>query len=185
MKLESYEDALDNLLLKRDAKQSELLETHAQAREDYMLKYMLDVEVRGSASLLNIDNFVDPFNYMLKIRKDDELKNTTIDLVETFNYLIGLYVQHMDWIKGFLVIQGKLRTGEKTLVIWRNCKDKSNDDLDAFFGNQAFNTKDFEFDLIFVNGDNNLQNLKKDDEKFKVRLIEEEFHKRMFDVRDV
>ena len=185
MKLESYEDVLDNLLLKRDSKQSELLETHAQAREDYMLKYMLDVETRGSASLLNIDSFVDPFNYMLKIRKDDELKNTTIDLVETFNYLIGLYVQHMDWIKGFLVIQGKLRTGEKTLVIWRNCKDKSNDDLDAFFGNQAFNTKDFEFDLIFVNGDNNLQNLKKDDEKFKVRLIEEEFHKRMFDVRDV
>jgi len=185
MKLESYEDTLDNLLLKRDSKQSELLETHAQAREDYMLKYMLDVESRGSASLLSIDSFVDPFNYMLKIRKDDELKNTKIDLVETFNYLIGLYVHHIDWIKGYLVIQGKLRTGEKTLVIWRNCKEKSNDDLDKFFESQAFNPKDFEFDLIFVNGDNNLQNLKKDDENFKVRLIEEEFHKRMFDVRDV
>lgn len=185
MILESYEDALDNLLLKRSDKQNEQLEHHPQAREDYLLKYFLDVESRGSASLLNIEQFTDPFNYKLKIRQDDQLQDTKIDLVETFNYLIGLYVQHIDWIKGFLVIQGKLRTGEKTLVIWRNCKDKSNDDLDNFFESQAFNPKDFEFDLIFVNGDNNLQNLKKDEENFKVRLIEEEFHKRMFDVRDV
>jgi adenine-specific DNA-methyltransferase len=47
------------------------------------------------------------------------------------------------------------------------------------------NTKDMEFDLVYVNGDNNLENLKKDEDTWKVRLIEEEFARLMFDVQDV
>ncbi len=35
---------------------------------------------------------------------------------------------------------------------------------------------------IYVNGSNNLPNLRKDDENWKVRLTEEEFMKRMWDV---
>jgi adenine-specific DNA-methyltransferase len=42
-----------------------------------------------------------------------------------------------------------------------------------------------EFDLVYVNGDNNLENLKKDEDTWKVRLIEEEFARLMFDVQDV
>ena len=42
--------------------------------------------------------------------------------------------------------------------------------------------KSHEFDTIYVNGSNNLPNLKLDDENWKVRLIEEEFMKRMWDV---
>ncbi|GIW56611.1 MAG: hypothetical protein KatS3mg082_3015 [Nitrospiraceae bacterium] len=54
-----------------------------------MLRYMLDVESRGSASLLNIDRFEDPFNYKLDIATGTagETKPTVVDLVETFNYL--------------------------------------------------------------------------------------------------
>ncbi len=47
------------------------------------------------------------------------------------------------------------------------------------------NTRDTEYDLIYVNGDNNLENLKKDNETWKVRLIEEEFQVLMFDVKDI
>lgn len=83
------------------------------------------------------------------------------------------------------MIRGRLRTGEKTLVIWRNTKEKSNKELDTFFLRQKYNTQDFEFDKIFVNGDNNLENLKVAEDKWKVSLIEEEFKKRMFDVKDV
>ena len=101
--------------------------------------------------------------------------------METFNYLIGLYVEQVETIRGFKVVRGKLRTGEKTLVLWRNTRDKSNEDLDDFFKKQKYNTLDFEFDLIFVNGDNNLENLKVAEDKWKVRLIEEEFKKRMFE----
>jgi adenine-specific DNA-methyltransferase len=41
-----------------------------------------------------------------------------------------------------------------------------------------------EFDLIYVNGDNHLENLRLPDETWKVRLIEEEFMRLMFDVGD-
>lgn len=43
-------------------------------------------------------------------------------------------------------------------------------------------TRDFEFDTIYVNGSNNLPNLKLDDENWKVRLIGEEFMKRMWEI---
>ena len=35
--------------------------------------------------------------------------------------------------------------------------------------------------LIYVNGDNNLENLKAPDDTWKVRLIEEDFYRLMFD----
>ena len=71
------------------------------------------------------------------------------------------------------------------LVIWRNLEEKDNAALDAFFAKQKYNPRDMEFDLIYVNGDNNLQSLRREDETWKVRLVEEEFHHLMFDVRDV
>lgn len=182
LRLEGYDDTLDNLVAHRaDGQQKTLEKMSAQAREDYMLSYLLDIETKASDSILNTDRFSDPFNYTLKIRKDNELKDQKIDLAETFNYLIGLYVEQAETIRGFKVVRGKLRTAEKTLVIWRNTKEKSNEALDEFFKKQKYNTLDFEFDLIFVNGDNNLENLKIAEDKWKVRLIEEEFKKRMFE----
>ena len=38
-----------------------------------------------------------------------------------------------------------------------------------------------EFDVIYINGDNNLENLRLDDEQWKVVLIETEFNKRMWE----
>jgi len=182
MRLEGYDDTLDNLVVRRSANQNATLAIITPlAREDYTLSYLLDIETKASDSILNIDRFGDPFNYTLKIRKDNELKDQRIDLMETFNYLIGLYVQQTETIRGFKVVRGKLRTGEKTLVIWRNTKDKPNEALDEFFKKQKYNTLDFEFDLIFVNGDNNLENLKVAEDKWKVRLIEEEFKRHMFE----
>ncbi len=185
IRLESYEDTLNNLVLSRTETQQRLLEESFSFRESYMLSYMLDVE--GRDSLLNIDVFEDPFNYKLNISTGivGETKSTTVDLVETFNYLLGLTVHHIDHIRGFRVVQGTSPKGEKVLVIWRNLKEKSNDDLDEFFRRQEYNPKDMEFDLIYVNGDNNLENLRREDETWKVRLIEEDFKRLMFDVEDV
>jgi adenine-specific DNA-methyltransferase len=45
----------------------------------------------------------------------------------------------------------------------------------------SYNTQDMESELIYVNGDNNLGNLKKDEHTWKVRLIEEEFKRLMFE----
>lgn len=195
IRLESYEDTLNNLELRRTEQQERLLfpsEPSASSavksfREDYMLRYMFDVESRGSASLLNLDRFEDPFNYTLNIATGTagETKPTVIDLVETFNYLIGLRVKTIDHIDGVRVVTGSNPQGERVLILWRNTKELDNDKLDDWFRKQGYNTKDQEYDVLYVNGDNNLENLKKPDQTWKVRLIEEEFLRRMFDVQDV
>ena len=187
LRLESYEDTLANLEMRRNKEQQALLDGLQPVREEYTLRYMLDVESKGSPSLLNIDAFIDPFNYTLNIATGTvgETKPTRIDLVETFNYLLGLRVKHIDSIRGFRVVHGANQGGEKVLVIWRNIEESPNVALDEFFQRQRYNTKDMEFDLVYVNGDNNLENLKKDEDTWKVRLIEEEFARLMFDVQDV
>ena len=74
---------------------------------------------------------------------------------------------------------------ENVLIVWRKLTgdlEKDNLLLDEWFQKNRISTRDFEFDTIYVNGSNNLSNMKLDDENWKVRLIEEEFMKRMWDV---
>jgi adenine-specific DNA-methyltransferase len=225
LRLESYEDALNNLELRRTEAQDQLLlapETQGAdgLKEQYLLKYQLEVESRGSPSLLNIRAFADPTAYKLKVKRpgSDETREVNVDLLETFNWLIGLTVQHLaapqtfaaDFerdTEGRLQIKGRLRsitpplqhattpafwlrtiTGtdpekRKVLVIWRKLTGNAEQDnlvLDTWFTKQGYSAKDSEFDLIYVNGDNNLENLKAADDTWKVRLIEEDFHRLMF-----
>lgn len=187
MKLESYEDTLNNIKLQRTPQQQEAMENamSADTKEEYLLSYMLDLESKDSASLLDINSFDNPFDYKMLIQDGMETKETNIDLVETFNYLIGLYVKTIDTFQGIKVITGTLRTGEESLIVWRNINEVSNERLENFFKKQEYNTKDTEFDRIYVNGDNHLENMKADEEQWKVILIEEEFKRLMFDVHDV
>ena len=187
IQLESYEDALNNLELRRTSLQTTLLEDELALREDYMLQYMLDVESRGSASLLNIAAFAHPFDYTLKISAGSvgETRDTAVDIVESFNYLLGLRVQQIKTINGVVTVQGRNPEGQLVLIIWRDIEKLPNDELEQFFQKQGYTTRDQAFDVIYVNGDNNLENLRRDDERWKVRLTEQEFQRLMFDVRDV
>jgi adenine-specific DNA-methyltransferase len=227
LRLESYEDTLSNLALRRTDQQQSLLDSpQAQGpdglKEQYLLRYQLDVESRGSQSLLNIDAFTDPTAYRLVVKQpgSDESLEVNVDLLETFNYLIGLTVQHIaaprsfvaefersDHVKpgdgqGRLQLKGRLRQsaegpwwfrtvigttpeGRKTLVIWRKLTgdlERDNVVLEEWFKNkQAYSVRDSEFDLIYVNGDSTLENLRLPDETWKLRLIEEDFHRLMFE----
>ena len=144
---------------------------------------MLDVEARES--LLDIDAFADPFAYRMTVVRDDERKQVNVDLIETFNYLLGLRVSTRERIRGVYVLTGVNPHGEKVLILWRTIAETDNDQLDAWFKKQDYNSRDMEFDLIYVNGDNNIEILKRTDETWKVRLIEQDFHTLMFDVEDV
>ncbi|WP_456391261.1 site-specific DNA-methyltransferase [Hydrogenimonas sp.] len=177
--LESYEDTLGNLAFDRTETQNKVLASNDRLKEDYLLHYMLDFETKGS--LLDIDKFASPYGYTLDVATGSvgETKSVAVDLVETFNYLLGLRVKTRRTIRGFLVIEGLNPRGEKILVIWRD--GQSNDKLNAFFEKMDGSVFDREFDTIYINGDNNLANLRKDDEHFKVKLIEEEFKRLMFD----
>ncbi|WP_419586491.1 site-specific DNA-methyltransferase, partial [Thiolapillus sp.] len=183
LRLESYEDTLNNLILKdRTEQQDDLLKANPALREDYMLGYWLDVETADSPSLLNIKQFEDPFNYRLHIATGSvgATKPTRVDLVETLNYLIGLTVKHIDTVRGFRVVTGTNPKDEFVLVIWRNLKEKDNAALEEFMEKQAYHPRDTEFDHIYVNGDHILE-----DPHSKVKMIEIEFKRLMFDVRDV
>lgn len=185
IRLESYEDALNNLELKRTDQQTSLLEANGELQQEYVLSYMLDVESRGSQSLLNVENFRNPDQYKLKVERNGETQLVNVDLVETFNWLLGLTVKHIDVIRGVRVVEGTSPEGERVLVLWRNLDETDNDALDQWFEKQDYNTQDQEYDLVYVNGDNNLENLRRPDQTWKVRLIEEEFRRLMFDVQDV
>ncbi len=220
LRLETYEDALNNLEVRRTTAQQTLLDApEAQGanrlKEEYLLHYMLDVETRGSQSLLNVKALTAPTAYGLKVRTlgSDETQEISVDLLETFNWLLGLTVDHVaashsfdaefelddekrlrlksqlkqdaeaPW--WFRTVSGATPDARRTLVIWRRLTgvvEEDNAVLDEWFIQQGYLSKDTEFDLIYVNGDNNLENLKAPDDTWKVRLIEEEFHRLMFDI---
>ncbi len=76
----------------------------------------------------------------------------------------------------FRTVTGTTRDERKTLVIWRKLTGRPEEDnlvLDEWFTKQGYSAKDNEFDVIYVNGGNNLENLKPPDDRWKVRLLEE------------
>ena len=205
MRLESYEDALSNVELPEDKSVERMVSLFG---DEYLIKYMLDLDTAGS--VLNLAAFNDPFDYKLKVTEKNETKEVNADLMETFNYLIGLTVNKMYARKIFSAtpdpageydgavkltgndngeyifrqIEGTLPSGERALIIWRNITDnllESNAALDAYFQRYRINPADREFDVIFVNGDNNIANLKNTEETWKVRMIEPEFKTKMFE----
>jgi adenine-specific DNA-methyltransferase len=76
--------------------------------------------------------------------------------------------------------------GRRTLIIWRKLTGNPEQDnlvLDTWFKRAAYSAENRDFGLIYVNGDNNLENLKTGDATWSVRLIEDDFHRLMFDTK--
>jgi adenine-specific DNA-methyltransferase len=195
LKIESYEDTLNNLQLHRTNQQQSLLDSLSPAtQDDYLLRYMLNIESRGS--LLTVDQFNKPFDCKLKVAVDSAgaYSERSIDLVETFSYLIGLRVKHIDMqrAKGFVTITGWLPTGEKTLVLWRDIDLVDYETLNKLCSKLAINPADSEFEVVYINGDHNIPAVFTSTEAeggitktLKIRQIEPEFLSRMFDVEGV
>jgi adenine-specific DNA-methyltransferase len=185
LRLESYEDALNNLDLGAD-RAPDLLGLGDQVREDYLFSYLLDVETRGH--LMNLNHFRDPWGCQLKIHDPHTGKSEprAIDLVETFHYLLGITVREVR-VKGdgggFLTIEGETSQGDTVLIIWRKLAGESdwpnttNSDLKKFVASKLrLNPADTEYHAIYVNGDHTLE-----DPHSKIHCIEEVFYERMFE----
>ena len=92
-----------------------------------------------------------------------------------------------------LYLRYEFQTGKHAAVEYDRCgvlvqhqyKDdffgESNAALDAYFTKYRINPADREYDVIFVNGDSNLENLRTPNESWKVQMTELEFKKRMFE----
>ena len=165
--IESYEDTLNNIELNKGA-QSAMF-------EDYTLRYMLDNESKGSAALLNVEKMSRPFNYELEVYEKGERKRKKVDLIETFNYLLGLEVNKIrtyrpkdDKERIYRAVFGTVN-GKSVLVVWRNT-DTLDLEADKLFikkeisGNEAV-------DLLYINGDTFVPNAHSIEETFKAWMF--------------
>ncbi|MDP0343388.1 site-specific DNA-methyltransferase [Glaesserella parasuis] len=186
LKLESYEDTLNNLELRRSDLFDHLPEN---AQQDYLLNYMLNIDSRGS--LLNISHFEKPFDYGLNISTTSAgaYEWQKVDLVETFNYLIGAKVINVDDKRaeqGFVAIECRLpnqSADEKTLIFWRDCERVDYDGLQAQFDRLGINPADSEYSQVYVNGDHTLETVWDGEQSgsLKIVSIEDAFLSLMFE----
>ena len=146
-RIESYEDALNNI---------EFTEHENTLFHEYQLKYLLGNETRESPTLLNVAKLQTPFNYQLNIVKDMQTQKQSVDLPETFNYLLGISVKTRKCLydddRRYLFYSGILK--QKTvIVIWRETKgwDEKDWERDYNFIEEQELTKDV--DKVYVNTD--------------------------------
>jgi adenine-specific DNA-methyltransferase len=163
VRLESYEDALNNIAFSNGSQQ-------AMRFDDYALTYMLDFETRGSETLLSVDRLSSPFSYKLHVYDDGETKEKPVDLAETFSFLIGLRIKSRrvlyDGDRRYLVYRG-MAAEKNTCVIWRDTKDwgQPEFDRDRQFVSQQQLTDGAE--VVLVNCDSLIPNAQSLDPVFK------------------
>ena len=151
-------------------------------KDGYMLNYLLNAEAQES--LLNLKMFINPFNNKLNITCNNEKIAKTIDMVDTFNYLIGLNVEKERWFEddNICIVTGEThRDHRKTMVIWRNQEIIDNAKLIECFEKPEIREIAQDVETIYVNGENTLQSKIHDDESWQVMLTDEEFLNRMFE----
>jgi adenine-specific DNA-methyltransferase len=164
VRLESYEDSLNNIAFAEGGGQQAL------QFEDYVLNYMLDFETRASESMLNIKKLQNPFSYTLRIHDDGETREETVDLAETFNYLIGLNVKtrraYDDGGRRYLVYRG-MADEKDTVVIWRETKNWG---IAEFEADRQFVAKQHMTDganVVYANCGSRIPNARSLDQEFK------------------
>ena len=144
---------------------------------DYRLRYALDVETNGSATLLGTE-FEDPFAYTLSVVRDGERRETPVDLPETFNLLLGLRERSRRRLAGVLAIEGEDAEGNRCLILWRNRRETDNRALDAWFGEHR--RRFAGFDRVYANGDHTLNSVATEEDAWTAFPIEPEFRRLMF-----
>ena len=226
IQLESYEDTLNNLDLPRwdEAEMgASQAESDSRWQSEYLLRYMLTVEARRGDALLRMKDFKDPERYRLRVRQpgSDESAAVSVDLMETFNWLIGMKVARRSAVRRcdaalrrddegklglgggtvaaesggswFRTFEGTLPDGTKAVVVWRNRPggddpeglEDDNAVLNAWFQEAGYAEPGATFDVVYVNGDHNLETLKPDGAAWTCRMIEADFKRLMFETEEV
>ncbi len=173
IRLESYEDALNNIEFDDTTEQLKLEEKI----DDYLLKYMLKWETKHSQTLLNVEKLTSPFIYQLQIHVNGEIQERIADIPETFNYLLGLNVStrkvYVDDGRRYLVYRGKTREapGREIAVIWRETKGWTPSDFERDRQFVAEQKLIQDVDVVYINGDSSILNAKAIEPVFKARMF--------------
>ncbi len=171
IRLESYEDALNNLTFDDESGQ-QALELFG---DEYLLSYMLKWETRHSETLLNVKELQSPFSYRLLIHRDGETRERPVDLPETFAYVLGLDVQtrrvYDDGGRRYVVYRGALRNGRSVAVIWRETRGWKKEDYERDRDFVAKQKLAEGADEVYVNGDALIPGARSLDPIFKERMF--------------
>ncbi|MFH2106487.1 MAG: DNA methyltransferase [Candidatus Micrarchaeota archaeon] len=163
--LEQYEDTLLNIDFKEPNKLVE-------SSKDFKLKYMLEFESKESKVFLNIDALSNPFDYKLKIEKDNEVREHNVDLIETFNYMAGIEVDKIFTDKNektdYVFVKGT--KGEKdVLVIWRNTGKSFDPEKEKKWLLSGILKE--KYDEVFTNGNSLIPGAKTVEEVIRTNMI--------------
>ena len=113
-RIESYEDALNNI---------EFTERELSLFDEHQLSYLLGSETQESPTLLNVAKLQNPFSYQLNIVNGLQTETQTVDLPETFNYLLGISVKTRHCLyddeSRYLVYRGTVAQ-KNVVIIWRD-----------------------------------------------------------------
>ena len=179
IRLESYEDALHNLAsdgTMARIKSKEEAYKAAKGENEYRIRYLVNLPLEASDTMLNLARLEHPFNYTLEVLTDDGPRPQSVDLVETFNFLYGLSVRRIETWKNekdgrdYRVVKATDREGRKRiLVVWRDMADLD-PKIERKFLEDMLKEED-EFDEKLINGDTATPGFQSLDSLFK-RLME-------------
>lgn len=166
IRLEQYEDTLNNLY--RTPMEGAWYEEKLGADT---IGYVMDMQ--SQQNWMHTDWMANPFGVKMQITHGNEKTEQTIDVVETFNYLLGLNVEKMLWpAEGMQVVMGTTCRGKRTMIIWRNTAHVTDEEVKTFLS--SVDCKPFK--QIYINGETTLGTILDG----KLRQTETEFEYRMF-----
>lgn len=166
IRLEQYEDTLNNLY--RTPMEGAWYEEKLGADT---IGYVMDMQ--SQQNWMHTDWMANPFGVKMQIAHGNETTEQTIDVVETFNYLLGLNVEKTLWREeGMQIVMGTTRRGKRTMIIWRNTAQVTDEKVKTVL--DSVDCKPFK--QIYINGETTLGTILDG----KLRQTETEFEYRMF-----
>ena len=167
LRLEQYEDTLNNLYHEPKDGNGWFEEKLAADTIGYVM------DMQSQQNWMHTDWMANPFDVKMQITRGNEKIEQTIDVVETFNYLIGLNVEKLQWPEaGMQVVIGVTRKGKRTMVIWRNTTQITDEQVKKYL--DTVDCKPLK--QIYLNGETTLGTILDG----KLRQTETEFEYRMF-----
>jgi adenine-specific DNA-methyltransferase len=171
--LETLDDTLDAVQLRRDPGVGEVLAADDLLRRDYTLRYLLQHEARRS--VLDLDRFEHPWQVTIATRHAGDSLHSPVDLVETSVLLLGLSVHRYDTRghEDLVLVWATDPSGQRVLLVWRDC-DRWPAPAVGVLVRAALDERGT-VDLVYGNGDHRLESVRSTDESWRASAIEEVF----------
>ncbi|WP_371802566.1 site-specific DNA-methyltransferase [Candidatus Lokiarchaeum ossiferum] len=147
------------------------------------LKYVINMDDITSSLNLNITEFEDPFSYYMISSQNGIMSEVNLDLVETFNFLLGIDVNSHEYFeeqnRAYQIVSGTilpLNSSQKhnlelILIIWRTTKDLDRK-KESHFLTKNYLTQQ-KFAQIYFNGVSTIPNGKVLDKLFLKLMFED------------